>query len=74
MFWGPLARLGLTVAAVTALLDQATKLWLLFVFDLPNRGIVHVTPFFDLVLIWNRGISYGLFQQAARSANGCCWR
>lgn len=60
---GSLARLGLATAAITALLDQAIKLWLLFVFDLPARGIVRVTPFFDLVLIWNKGISYGLFQQ-----------
>jgi signal peptidase II len=63
MFWGPLARLGLTTAAVTALLDQALKLWLLFAFDLQSRGIVRLTPFLDLVLVWNRGISYGLFQQ-----------
>ena len=63
VFWGPLARLGLTVAAVTALLDQATKLWLLFVFDLQARGVVRLTPFLDLVLIWNKGISYGMFQQ-----------
>ncbi len=63
MFWGPLARLGLAAAVATALLDQAIKLWLLFVFDLQARGIVRLTPFLDLVLIWNRGISYGLFQQ-----------
>ena len=63
MFWGPLARLGLATAAATAVLDQALKLWLLFVFDLQNRGVVSLTPFLDLVLIWNRGISYGMFQQ-----------
>jgi signal peptidase II len=63
MFWGPLARLGLITAAVTALLDQALKLWLLFAFDLSSRGVVRLTPFLDLVLIWNKGISYGLFQQ-----------
>src|SRR5690349_12985079 len=62
-FWGPLARLGLTTAAVTALLDQALKLWLLFVFDLESRGVVRLTPFADLVMVWNKGISYGLFQQ-----------
>jgi signal peptidase II len=61
--WGPLARFGLAVAVATTLLDQAIKLWLLFVFDLQARGIVRLTPFLDLVLIWNRGISYGLFQQ-----------
>ena len=60
---GTHARLGLVTAAVTALLDQALKLWLLFVFDLPSRGVVRLTPFADLVLIWNKGISYGLFQQ-----------
>ena len=60
---GTLARLGLITAAATAALDQALKLWLLFVFDLPNRGVVPLTPFLDLVLIWNRGISYGMFQQ-----------
>ena len=46
-----------------AVIDQATKLWLLFVFDLGARGIVTLTPFLDLVLTWNTGISYGLFQQ-----------
>jgi len=59
----PHLRAG-TIASVTALvLDQATKLWLLFVFDIARRGAVKVTPFFDLVLVWNTGISYGLFQQ-----------
>ncbi len=61
--FGPLSRVGLMAAAITAALDQALKLWLLFIFDLGGRGVVSVTPFFDLVLIWNRGISYGLFQQ-----------
>ncbi len=60
---GTLARLGLATAAATALIDQALKLWLLFVFDLQARGIVRLTPFLDLVLIWNKGISYGMFQQ-----------
>ena len=45
-------------------LDQAVKLWLLYGFDLPGRGRVPLTPFLDLVLAWNTGISYGLFQQA----------
>lgn len=59
----PLARLGLITVALVMLLDQALKLWLLFVFDLAARGPVRVTAFFDLVLIWNKGISYGLLQQ-----------
>jgi signal peptidase II len=63
LFWGPLTRLGLAAAMAAAVVDQATKLWLLFVFDLGARGIVRLTPFLDLVLTWNTGISYGLFRQ-----------
>jgi len=60
---GPYTRLGLIAALIAAALDQASKLWLIFVFDLGGRGSVHITPFFDLILTRNAGISYGLFQQ-----------
>jgi signal peptidase II len=36
---------------------------MLKVYDLGNKGVVEVVPFVDLVLTWNRGISYGWFQQ-----------
>ena len=32
-------------------------------YRIAERGRVEITPFFDLVMIWNRGISYGLLQQ-----------
>jgi signal peptidase II len=63
MVRGPLTRLGLVAAALTAILDQASKLWLIYGFDLAARMPVRLTPFLDLVLTWNKGISYGLFQQ-----------
>ena len=53
--WGPLTRLGLAAAAITCALDQALKLWLLFVFDLGAKGTVALAPFVDLVLTWNTG-------------------
>lgn len=56
-------RAGILVALVTLLLDQASKIWVYYIFDIAARGQVEVTPFFNLVLVWNRGISYGLFQQ-----------
>src|ERR1041384_7773441 len=59
---GPLTRFGLAVALLTAVVDQASKLYLLLVVDLPSRGTVHVRPFLDLVLTKNTGISYGLLQ------------
>ena len=61
--YGPLTRLGLIVAAIACAIDQAAKLWLMYVFDLANQGIVRLTPFLDLVLTWNTGISYGWFPQ-----------
>ena len=63
--YGPLTRLGFAVAAVSLALDQASKLWLLFVYELGGRGVVVLAPFLDLVLTWNYGISYGLFQQGS---------
>jgi signal peptidase II len=56
-------RLGLVAAVIAAAIDQAAKLWLLYGFGLTGRGRVPVTSFLDLVLAWNTGISYGLFQQ-----------
>lgn len=61
--WGADSRLVLAVTAVGLLLDQASKLWLLHGFKLAERGSVALTPFLDFVLVWNRGISYGLLQQ-----------
>jgi len=61
--FGRLTRLGLVVAAATAALDQAVKLWLLFGLDLGPRAPVHLGPFIDLVLEWNTGISFSLFRQ-----------
>jgi signal peptidase II len=55
--------LGLILAAITVLVDQAVKLWLIYIFGLGDRGSVAIGPFMDLVLIWNTGISYGLFRQ-----------
>ncbi|MEO6381896.1 MAG: signal peptidase II [Nitrobacter sp.] len=55
-------RSGIVAAVAALVADQAFKLWLLFVFDISHRGAVSVTPFFDLVLAWNTGISYGWFQ------------
>ncbi|HEY8565454.1 MAG TPA: signal peptidase II [Beijerinckiaceae bacterium] len=59
------ARLGFLLAAATFLLDQASKLYLLFGLDLPLREPIRLLPFLDLVVVWNRGISYGLFQQGS---------
>jgi signal peptidase II len=63
LVWGRLTPFALVIALLAAAVDQAVKLYLLFIFDLGARGIVTLTPFLDLVLTWNTGISYGLFRQ-----------
>jgi len=58
----PHLRPGIIAAIVVLALDQASKLWLLNVFDIAHRGAVKLAPFFDLVLAWNVGISFGWLQ------------
>lgn len=61
-------RAGILAAVVTLVADQASKLWLLNGFDLARRGVVKVMPFFDLVLAWNIGISFGWLQNDGQAA------
>jgi signal peptidase II len=55
--------LGFGAAIVAILIDQAHKAWMLGPFDIAERGRVALLPFLDLVLVWNRGVSYGLLTQ-----------
>ncbi len=57
----PTRGLGLLLAAAALAIDQASKHWLLFSFGLADRQPVRLGPFADLILRWNRGISYSLF-------------
>ncbi len=68
--YGPLTRFGLLVALLTCVIDQAAKWWLLFVYDLGTKGAVSLMPFLDLALTWNKGISYGWFQQETAFGQG----
>jgi signal peptidase II len=55
-------HLGLVVAAVVVVLDQLTK-WAILIWL--ERAMV-LTPFFNLVLVWNRGVSFGMFDSESR--------
>jgi signal peptidase II len=70
ILYGSLTGTGLIVAAATAALDQAVKAWLLLIVDLGRRGAVALTPFLDIVLTWNPGISYGLFREVGPFGQG----
>ncbi|WP_324617423.1 signal peptidase II [Microvirga alba] len=58
------AYLGFAAALIILILDQATKIYGLFIYDLPVREPVAFGPFINLIVVWNRGVSYGLFQQS----------
>jgi len=54
---------GLVTAAAALALDQGSKLLLLYVFGFAGMGPadhVPILPFFNLVMVWNPGVSYGL--------------
>ena len=53
-------RLGLIVALASILFDQASKWWILVEVMNPPR-VIPVTSLLNFVLTWNRGVSFGLF-------------
>jgi signal peptidase II len=56
---------GLLLAALVIVLDQLSKLWLMGWFGVTGPqdrvAAVPVTGFFDLVAVWNKGVSFSLF-------------
>ena len=55
---------GFGTAALVFIADQLSKLWVLQGLNLDDPasgGRIEVLPFFDLTMVWNVGISFGLF-------------
>lgn len=62
---------GLLAAALALVADQGSKLALLYgagFAAMPPGHAIPVLPFFNLVMVWNPGISYGLFQAQSQAA------
>jgi signal peptidase II len=53
--------LGLGTALIAGGADRLSKWWLLDVFGLPGHPPVQLGPVLNLVMVWNRGVSFGLF-------------
>ncbi|MEJ0018056.1 MAG: signal peptidase II [Acetobacteraceae bacterium] len=56
-----LTLLGLAVALVVLVADQASKWWILEVVRLPEIGQIVLLPVLSLTMVWNRGVTFGLF-------------
>lgn len=64
---GPRA-LGLGAVLLALALDQSHKFWMLEIYDIAMRQPVRLTPFLDVVLSWNFGISYSLLAAQSETA------
>lgn len=42
--------------------DQYSKFWVLNKLNLINVGHIEISRFFDLTMVWNRGVSFGIFR------------
>ena len=58
-------RLGQMLAIAVIALDQLSKWWMLAVVMVPPR-VIEITPFFNLVVVMNPGVSFGMFSEAPR--------
>jgi len=54
--------LGGVAALATLALDQANKLWLIFVYGIEAHQPVRIAPFLDVIFAKNTGISYSLLR------------
>lgn len=61
-------RLGLALAVLAVILDQVTKVWLFRLLVNEGRSPIEVLPFFNLVTVWNYGVSFGMFNSGSGAA------
>lgn len=64
---------GLLIALVTLILDQLHKSYMIYVAEMANftlngmpiiqsgSKVIEVTSFLNFVMVWNRGVSFGMF-------------
>ncbi|MEE8516335.1 MAG: signal peptidase II [Alphaproteobacteria bacterium] len=55
--------LGAGAAALVLVLDQLSKWWVITRLMNPPR-VIEITPFFNFVMWWNKGVTFGLFASA----------
>src|SRR5262245_62125625 len=60
-------RWGALAAILVIVLDQITK-WVILTQVMDPPVVIPVLPIFDLVLAWNRGVSFSLFSSDAAHA------
>ncbi len=69
-------KIGLIIAIISSLLDQLSKWWFLektfaleYFNPIANFSLangIHILPFFNLVTVWNKGVSFGILSNDAQ--------
>ncbi len=57
-----LTGMGLVALALVLAADQASKLWILEGLRLPQLGRVDLLPVLSFTMVWNPGVTFGLFR------------
>ncbi len=55
--------LGIATLLTIFAVDQASKAYLIAMLPPAGEGAIEITPFFNLVMVWNYGVSFGLFSE-----------
>lgn len=58
---------SLIALIMVLVLDQLSKWVMLEIVDIDTRPTIALLPFLNVVMVWNRGISFGLFQHMENS-------
>ena len=66
----PYLALGLVLAALVIVLDQISKVALLMTMEELGGRFIEVTSFFSIVQVMNRGVSFGMFNDAQSELGG----
>lgn len=53
---------GAIAAILAFLIDRLNKWWFIDVYELPTKGVVEIWPIFDVVMVWNRGVSFSFLE------------
>jgi len=58
-------NLGVYAALFVALIDQLSKWWVQTYVVVPPQAVIEVTYYFNLILKWNKGVTFGLLAHNA---------
>jgi signal peptidase II len=62
-------KLGVGLALAVIAVDQVSKLWLYERLTATAGGMIEVLPFFNLVMVRNYGVSFGLFNNGSTAGS-----